>query len=101
MSTPRRAGKTTTNTPPKLTGYIIFRPVQDVDLDDRDVTLWRRAGTDPVSAHGAHDAIKRWATGQGDTFAGGPVMAVPERSLTIVDVKVETKRQLTLGAPGS
>lgn len=98
--TPPRADKG--DTPPKnaaRTHYAIFLPVQDTDLDDQDVTLWRRAAAQQIDAHGAHDAIRRWANMQGEGFAGGQVMAIPLRSLTIVDVTVETKRQLTLGAP--
>jgi hypothetical protein len=100
MTPPRadKTGETPPKTPAQLTLYTLFRPVQDVDLDDQDVTLWRRATPNAIAAHGAHDAIRRWANDQGDAFAGGQVMAVPERSLTIVDVKVETRRQLHLGS---
>lgn len=100
MTTPRAGKKDGAKTPARLTPYAIFIPIQDTDEDDKPVTLWRRAAVRTMDAHGAHDAIRRWALMQGTGFAGGQVMAVPERSLSVVDVKVETRRQLTLGAPG-
>lgn len=81
--TDSRAGKTESTKAP-LTSYAILPAVEALAV---------------VAAHNGADAIKRWAEKQGPDFTGGGYVAVPVRSLKLVKVTVETKRQLTLGAP--
>lgn len=81
----------------KLTSYAIYRVAAVPVSDNVQAPLWTSAGN--IDAHGAQDAIRRWANEQGDDFAGGSIMAVPSRSVTVAQVKVETRRQLTLGTP--
>lgn len=48
---------------------------------------------------GAGNAIRRWCEQQGESFTGGTLRAVPTSRITERDVTVQTRRQLTLGAP--
>jgi hypothetical protein len=59
---------------------------------------WEPVGTIETN-RGATAAIRQWAEDQGEKFAGGAIRAVPKSMVTTVMVAVETRRQLTLGAP--
>lgn len=54
-----------------------------------------------VEATSAPKAIRGWCEKRGDQLVAGRYRAVPVGNITELEVKVETKRQLTLGAPAS
>lgn len=60
---------------------------------------WEPVGTIDVGTGGAQKAIREWAEAQGEKFTGARLRAVPTSYITELQVTVETKRQLTLGAP--
>lgn len=95
--TTRRAGKKET-APAKPTVYEISVPIKDTDLGDATITLWKPVGSIETTG-GARTAVRKWAESAGESFAGGAVRAVPSSMVTVVMVSVETRRQLTLGAP--
>lgn len=86
MTTPRadKNAETPPKQPTALTSYAILPAVEALDV---------------VTAHNGPAAVKRWAEDQGADFHGGGYIAVPVRSLKVIQVTVETKRQLTLGTP--
>lgn len=85
------------NPPPVAKGqktlYEVQRQVQDVDLEDRDMTLWRPVAR--IEAADAKTAAKTYAESVED-FDGGELRVVPVRNITSVTVGVETRRQLTI-----
>lgn len=100
MST-RRAGKKDT-TPAKPTTYEVSVLIEKKDAAGDAIpgaTAWQPQGEISTTSGGAPAAIRKWAESQGETFAGGRLRAVPTSNITERQVDVETKRQLTLGAP--
>lgn len=101
MTTPRRAGRSTPEAPAKSTA----RPTE-YEISIRTsapapaAPTYQRRGT--VLATSAAAAIRAWCDHEaGESFEGGVLRAVPTTNITELEVKVETKRQLTLGAPGA
>lgn len=74
------------------TAYAIL--LQQPDGDWRDVEV-----TNPIQASSASHAIKLWAESAGDSITLETVRAIPKSRITEMQVKVETRRQLTLAAP--
>lgn len=101
MTTPR-ADKGAT--PPKTYGttYEISIAVQDKDLGDATVTLWRRVATITTKS-GAPAARRIWASAA-DNYAGELLRAVPISNINegAFDVAIERKltpKPATPGAP--
>lgn len=61
-------------------------------------SMWEPVGT-YRSTTGADGAIRAYCELQNEKFTGGTLRAVPTSRITERDVTVETKRQVTLGAP--
>lgn len=82
------------------TVYEISRQGASAAIDEAGA---RQPSWEPVgrieTVRGALYALRFWAEQQGDKFAGGRLRAVPVSNITEREITVETKRQLTLGAP--
>lgn len=90
----RRAATPTTDKPPaKATAYEISVPGEPPN----STRAWLPVG-EILTSGGARTAIRKWAEANAD-FAGGDLRAIPKSNITTVTVAIETKRQLTLGAP--
>lgn len=88
-----------TDKPAHVTTYEVSLYWQfDDPREEGKVSAWRPQGTIQTT-HGAPAAIKAWAEQQGEKFTGGTLRAIPTSRITERDVTVETRRQLTLGAP--
>lgn len=85
--------KTTEKPPAKPTTYEIAMRTSK----GPEVPTYQLCGR--VEASSAPKAIREWCEKRGEQLTAGLYRAVPIGNITELQVTVETKRQLTLGAP--